>query len=62
MLNYFLIESIDNLLVQNNHLKVQTTQQRIKYQLQTMFLHPITETELESIIRNLGGMPSAGFD
>jgi hypothetical protein len=34
----------------------------IKYQSESMFLLPVTETELESIIRSSRGKPSATFD
>ncbi|PNF20311.1 hypothetical protein B7P43_G13693 [Cryptotermes secundus] len=63
MLNSFFIESTEDLLANNiNHSPVQTSQQRIQYQTNTMFWLPITEIEIERVIKSLRGKPSAGFD
>jgi hypothetical protein len=60
---FFFIENVDDLLVNNiNYSLTQTAQQRIKYQMNTMFWPLITELEMESEIRGLRGKPSAGFD
>jgi hypothetical protein len=45
-----------------NHSPAQTSHQRIQYQSNTMFWLPITETEIERVIRSLRGKSSAGFD
>jgi hypothetical protein len=61
--SFFFIESVDDLLGNNvNYSLTQTAQQRIKYQMNTMFWPLITELEMESEIRSLRRKPSAGFD
>ncbi|PNF17939.1 hypothetical protein B7P43_G18419 [Cryptotermes secundus] len=61
MLNSFFIESIEDLLANNiNHSPVQTSQQRIQYQMNTVFWLPITEIEIERVMKSLRGF--AGFD
>jgi hypothetical protein len=63
MLNSFFIESVEDILAKNlNHSPVKISQQRIKYQTDTMFWLPITEIEIERVIKSLRGKSSAGFD
>jgi hypothetical protein len=63
MLNSSFIESVDDILANNiNYSVTQTTEQRIKYQMNTMFWLLITELEVESKMWGLRGKPSAGFD
>ena len=63
MLNSFFIESVEDILANNiNHSPVQTSQQRIQYQMNTMVWLPINKIEIEWVIKSLRGKPSAGFD
>jgi hypothetical protein len=41
---------------------VQISQQRFKYQTNTMFWIPITEIEIEGVIKSVRSKSSAGFD
>jgi hypothetical protein len=63
MLNSFFTDSVVDLLARNTiYSPAQTSQQRIQYQMNTMFWLPITEIEIERVIRSLKGKSSAGFD
>jgi hypothetical protein len=63
MLNSFFTESVEDLLVNNINCQLKhTSQLNIKNQTNTMFWLPITEMEIESVVKSLKGKYSAGFD
>ena len=55
-LNSFYVESVDNLLnLKNNHINVHTSQQKIDYCPNTMFIYPVTEYEVGSVTQSSKG-------
>lgn len=49
-LNYFFVESVDDLLNRNNNcINVHTSQQRINYCPNTIFLYPVSDNNVKSI-------------
>jgi hypothetical protein len=61
MLNTFFVEISDDLLSQNNK-NTQLQKQRINCCPSTIFLHPVTEYEIECVTNSLKGVLSAGYD
>jgi hypothetical protein len=58
MLNSFFIKSVEDLLVNNiKHYSKDTSQLSIKYQMNTMFWPPITEMEIERVVKVLEENP-----
>jgi hypothetical protein len=63
MLNNFIVEIIDDLLSQNNkNNNAQLHKQRINCCQNTIFLYPVTEHEIECVIKSLKGKLSSGYD
>jgi len=55
-LNSFYIETVDNQLnLNNNCINVYTSQHKIDYSLNTMFVYPVTEYEVESVTQSSKG-------
>jgi bisphosphoglycerate-dependent phosphoglycerate mutase len=55
-LNSFYVETVDNQLnLNNNCINVHTSQQIIDYCLNTMFVYPVTEYEVESVTHSSKG-------
>jgi hypothetical protein len=55
-LNSFYVETVDNQLnLNNNCINVQTSQQKLDYCLNTMFVYPVTEYEVESVTQSSKG-------
>jgi DNA primase large subunit len=53
---------VDELLVNNNSHVNQTSMPRLIHQSNTMLWFPVTEMEIERVIKTLKGKPSAGID
>jgi hypothetical protein len=64
MLNNYFVETIDDLLIKNNknNTNTQVQKQGIIYCPNTIFIHPVTEYEMECVIKSLKGKLSTGYD
>ena len=60
--NKCFIDTVDDLLNKSGHNLTQTYQQEIKSNSASMFISPITETEIKKVISKLKGKNSAGYD
>jgi hypothetical protein len=64
MLNNYFVEIIDDLLSKNNksNTNTQWQKQRINCCPNTIFIHPVTECEIECVIKSVKGKLSTGYD
>jgi hypothetical protein len=63
LFNSHFIEAVDELIEQNKYSQSNhKTQIKIKHCADSMAMLPITEQEVECVIRNLKGKSSAGYD
>jgi len=62
-LNSLYIDCTEDLLVQNkSYINGPTAQKIIKYDLNTKFVYPVTEDELNQVVSKLKGKSATGFD
>lgn len=63
LMNSYFIDSVEELRASNRNSHVNYTPVPcLNYQSKTMFWFPVTETEIEKVIKGLSGKPSAGVD
>jgi hypothetical protein len=64
MLNNYFVEMIDDLLSKNNknNINNQMQKQRINCCPNTIFIHPVTEYEIEHVTNSLKGKLSTGYN
>jgi hypothetical protein len=64
MLNNYFVEITDDLLSKynKNNTNTQLQKQRINCRPNTIFIHPVTEYEIECVIKSLKGKLSTGYD
>jgi len=62
--NSYFVENIERLADQNSgtHITYNMTNLKINTCPQTMYITPVTEGEIEKVVRNLTGTNSSGFD
>ena len=62
--NSYFVETIEKLTDQNSgtHITYNTTNLKINTCPQTMCITPVTEDEIEKVVKNLKGTSSSGFD
>jgi hypothetical protein len=62
-LNFFFVRTVDNILHLNKkHINLHTSQQKIDYCPNTIFVYPVTENAVEGITQSLKRNSSAGLD
>jgi hypothetical protein len=62
MLNSFFTEHAGAIVASKNYVTGSTSQIKTKYNFNTMFVFPVAEDELESVVGKLREKSSAGFD
>jgi hypothetical protein len=63
MMNSFFVGIVDDLLNQNScNINIQTAKESINYCPNSIFLLPVTESEIECVTKSLKGKSSPGFD
>jgi len=62
--NSYFVETIEKLTEQNSgtHITYNLTNIKINTYPQTMYITPVTEDEIEKVVKNLKGISSSGFD
>jgi hypothetical protein len=64
LFNSYFVESVEKLTDQNSgtHATYHITNLKINTCPQTIFINPVSETEVEKVVKNLKGKYSSGFD
>jgi hypothetical protein len=64
LFNSYFVGSVEKLADQNSetHATCNMTNLKINLCPQTIFINPVSETEVEKVVKNLKGKCSSGFD
>jgi hypothetical protein len=64
LFNSYIVESVEKLVdkISGTHATFNMANLKINTCPQTIFINPVSETEVEKVVRNLKGKCSSGFD